>query len=114
MNKLYDFERVRLGRLILGVIRKHFLQWHFKNSGDAKRQFQGWRIFILLHRDDRLTRHPNFFSQLLLGHLIAEETQLSYVVADPTFTHIRIPSGTESAARYPRSPGQELRKRSTG
>ena len=63
MNKLYDFERVELGRLILGVIRKYFFERHFENTRDSERQLQRGGIFILFHGDDRLTRNPDFFSQ---------------------------------------------------
>lgn len=61
----------------------------------------------MLHRDHRLTAHPDPFSERLLSHLILLEAQPPDVVLNRTVRHLRTPGGSKLTEELDRLGGDQ-------
>ena len=58
-----------------------------EHPGDAKGQFQRWKVLGVLDGNDGLAGDTDAVGQVFLRHFVMFETEAAYVVADQRFGH---------------------------
>jgi hypothetical protein len=69
----------------LGLVLEDFFEGFLENVGYLEGDFQGGGVFVGLDSVYSLTGYAYAFGQILLRHLVGEETQQLYLVLDVGF-----------------------------
>ena len=64
---------------------EHVFDADAKQSGDPEGALEGWRVTVLLDRNDGLTRYADGIAQLLLRHGAVSLAQAAHVIGDWKF-----------------------------